>query len=407
MSFSQILKSALRSLWANKTRSILTMLGIIIGISSVASLMATGEGVRVDITQQVKGLGSNLLVIFPGKFESGSGGGGQVNPSTMIGGNILTKKDVQTIKNNQYIENAAPMMIVSALPKYQDKIDNSAMVAGSDPEIQYVMTGFGIEKGRFLTDQDKTKKVIVLGGQVAKNLFDDQDPVGKKIQVNGAEFEVIGTLEYKESSDLLGGNELQSICVIPFQIATELVGATQIHRIVAKVYNIDEISAAKDELYQAILDNHAGNDDFSVLTQEDLLDFMGDILKILTALVTAIAAISLIVGGIGIMNIMLVSVTERTREIGLRKAVGATWTNIMKQFLVEAVVLSLLGGLIGLLATYGVTNIIAFKTALTPSITWQALTIAIGVSIGVGVIFGIAPAIRAARKDPIEALRYE
>ncbi len=407
MTITQTIKSAFKSLWANKTRSFLTMLGIIIGISSVASLMAISQGVKTDVSKQIKGLGSNLLIVIPGKFDTDSGFGGGANPSHMVGGNILTKEDVETAQENDKVEAAVPMMIVSATLKHQDKPAPSAMIVGSTPEIENITTGFELEKGRFITEKDEGKKLIVLGGKIAKELFSDEDPIGKKVQVNLTDFEVVGTIEYKESSSLFGGDEFQSICTMPLETAEDLVGTTQIHRILVKVKDAEDINSVKEKLQEAILKNHAQNDDFSVMSQEDLLDFLDTILEIMTALLTAIAAISLIVGGIGIMNIMLVSVTERTREIGLRKAVGATWGNILKQFLIESIILSLLGGLIGLAFTYGATQIIKLKTPLVPEITWQALAIAIGVAVGVGIIFGIAPAIRAARKDPIEALRYE
>ncbi len=407
MTITQTIKSALKSLWANKTRSFLTMLGIIIGISSVASLMAIGQGVKTDVAKQIKGLGSNLLIILPGQFDTGSHTRGGPNPSTLIGGNILTEEDLKTVRENDKVEAAAPMMIVSATLKYQDKPAPSAMIVGSTSEIENITTGFELEKGRFFTQKDEGKKIIVLDGKIAQDLFGEDDPLGKIIQINSTDFEVVGTIKYKESSDLFGGGEFQSICTMPFETAEDLMGGIQIHRILVKVGEVENIEIVKDELTETILENHGQNKDFSVISQEDLLDFLDDILQILTSLLTAIAAISLVVGGIGIMNIMLVSATERTREIGLRKAVGATRTDILKQFLIEAVTLSFFGGLIGLAFTYGATQIIKLKTPLTPEITWQALVIAIGVAVGVGIIFGIAPAIRAARKDPIEALRYE
>jgi len=375
MSILENFRSGLRIVWANKGRSFLTMLGIIIGISSVASLLAIGQGVKDDITQQIKGLGSNLLITFPGKFNTGSSGGlgANSNPGSFIGGNILTKKDIEVIRENDKIENAAPLMLVSATLKHQNKPLPSAIVVGSTPEIEKVTTGFELDKGRYFTDEDSGKNFIVLGGNIAKDIFGEENPIGKKVQLNFAEFEIVGILKYQKTSDLLGSNEFQSICVIPLGTAENLAGATQIHRIIAKVKEAKDIEKTKDELYQAILKNHSGNDDFSILTQEDVLDFLDDILQILTALITAIAAISLIVGGIGIMNIMLVTVTERTQEIGLRKAVGATWLDILRQFLIEAVILSLVGGIIGLALTFGITQIVNLKPLIILLIPCQPL----------------------------------
>jgi putative ABC transport system permease protein len=250
-------------------------------------------------------------------------------------------------------------------------------------------------------------KVVVIGSTTAEQLFGDADPIGKKITLGKEELEVIGTFAKSTASSTFGG-EIDSITVVPFDTATAMNNnQAKVYRMYATAKDSADVTAVKAEIEKTLKANHDGEDDFTVLTQDDMLGLFNTFLNLATTMVSAIAAISLVVGGIGIMNIMLVTVTERTREIGLRKAVGATKTAILVQFLIEAVIVTFVGALIGLAIAFIAGIIVAAKTELTPSITPTIILLSVGISVVVGVVFGLWPAIRAAQKDPIEALRYE
>lgn len=395
----ELIKIALQSVWRNKGRSFLTMLGIIIGIFSVVIFIAIGQGAKNEIVGQIKNLGSNLLIVVPGKIEAGK----QVNPSNFVGGNILTEKDVATIKIQGHVEAVTPMMIVSSSIKNGDKTSALAMTVGVSNEFVKVVN-LKIAQGDVF--QQNSGNFAVLGQTVAEDLFGGADAVGKKFELNSQEFTIAGVFA-KQDVSALSGDSYNTMVAIPFETAKEIVGSTQINRILVKIDASENINSVQSALKEKIKINHVGNEDFSVLNQSDLLSFLDTILNLLTAFITSIAAISLIVGGIGIMNIMLVTVTERTREIGLRKSVGATNFQILLQFLIEAVILSLMGGLLALALAFTTTLLIAKFSPITPAITWWAVGLALGVCLGVGVVFGLTPAVRASRKNPIEALRYE
>lgn len=398
------IKMALRSIWANKARSFLTMLGIIIGISAVVVLISIGEGVKQDVTRQIYDLGSNLVIVLPGKVSESSGF--DQNPANIIAGDILTKADLQKVKEHPEIIAASPLMIVSGGASFENKTSAGGIVIGADEEMAQV-TALKIELGRRILNSDLEQKVVVLGADPKKDLFEKENPLGKKIKIAKEEFEVIGTLQSAGQPGIFGHNEFDQFIEIPFSTAEKLAKKTQIHRIIAKVKEGADTKKVAADLKEQILVLHEGEDNFSVLTQEELLKLIGRLLNTLTAAVSAIAAISLLVGGIGIMNIMLVTVTERTREIGLRKAVGATKNAILFQFLIEAVVVSILGAAVAVGLAFLGTYLVDLKTNLQPVITLRAVLLAVGVGVAVGVVFGLFPAVRAAQKDPIEALRYE
>lgn len=409
------IKLALNAIWANKARSLLTMLGIIIGISSVVTLMSIGEGVKRDVKKTVEDLGSNFIFVLPGNVNVGSGGGGAGafgNPANLISGDILKKDDITQIKKIPGVETAAAMTLVSGIIKKNDKTA-SPTIAGVEPQFKDILSGFKLEKGRFFTEEDNNNKLIILGSDAAKQLFGGDDILGKKVNIINAEkkvnqeFEVIGEFSKPTGGGNLFSSDISSITVIPFSTAKDFNGGQdKIFRIGVKVTDSDQVKNVTEEIKKKMKELHPDND-ISVITQEDILGILGDVLNLLTTFVAAIAAISLIVGGVGIMNIMLVSVTERTREIGLRKAVGATNGAILMQFLTEAVILSVAGGLISLGIVEIVVSIIKIKTSLHPIVTPSSVFLAIGVCVVIGLIFGIMPAVRAAKKNPIDALRYE
>lgn len=402
-----ILRSTFTSIWANKVRSFLTMLGVILGVSSVVTLISVGEGVKQDVKNLVQGLGTNMLFVIPGNLDPATiNSGGSSNPASFISGDVLSMKDIESLREISELEAVAPFSMLPGNVRNGEKL-TPAEVIGTYPEIEKVFTGIKIEQGRNFTDDELSSNLAILGNDTKTLLFGEEEAIGKKITIGkGEEFEVIGIMSKPKETSALGGNELGQMILVPFDTTTRIIGKEQVYRIGLKVANqYDAKEVAK--LVKQNMQNRHQADEFSVFTQEDMLDLLGQFLNIATAMVSAIAAIALIVGGIGIMNIMLVTVTERTREIGIRKAVGATSTAIMWQFLVEAVIISVMGGLFGLVFSFFASIMVNKYSPINPVITLDAILLALSVSSLVGIVFGLAPALRAAKKDPIEALRYE
>ncbi len=400
------IKSALGSIWNNKVRSILTVLGVVIGVSSVTILISLGQGLKKDVSNLIQGLGTNVITIIGGKIDLKSGAGAnQTNPANLVSGDILTLEDVKSIQAMDGIETVSPVTLVNGNLKKDDKTVFPT-VMGADANILTAFQVLKIEDGHMFTADDDKSKVIVISQDVKEALFNGGQAVGEKVDLGKEEFTIVGVFGKNKSSSAFA-SELDRVSLIPFGTATDLnKGEVKIFRIVAKARDDADAKTIGKQIHEVLLKNH-GEENFTVLTQEDILDLFSQFLNMATALVSAIAAISLIVGGIGIMNIMLVTVSERTKEIGLRKAVGATKGAILFQFLVEAIVVTLLGGILGLAISFAASAIVASQTPLTPEISLPVVLIAVGISTLVGVLFGLWPALRAANKDPIEALRYE
>lgn len=396
--------SALSSIWGNKVRSFLTLLGVVIGVASVTIFISLGQGLKNDVSNLIQGFGTNVIVTLSGKIDPGGGGPSSQNPANFLTLDILTEKDAKDIQNLKDVTAASPLSPVAGNLQFEDKTASPA-IFGSQPNVGKAFETLKVGKGRmFKADEGN---VIVLGSGPTNQLFGDDDPIGKKILLGKNEVEVVGSFKKPKTTALIG-SEIENMSMIPFNTSTEINdGNVKIVRIVSKAKDEADVDKVKDEIFDTLLANHDGEEDFTVLTQDDLLGLFNQFLNIATSMVTAIASISLIVGGIGIMNIMFVTVTERTREIGIRKAVGATKGAILVQFLTEAVVVTLVGGVIGLAIAFGVGEVVAANSALRPSITINVIVLAVGTSSAIGLIFGLWPAIRAARKDPIEALRYE
>ncbi|MFZ5376358.1 MAG: ABC transporter permease [Patescibacteria group bacterium] len=394
---------ALRAIITNKVRSFLTVLGVIIGVFSVTMLTAIGNGLQAYVTEQFESLGSSNIFIYPGDIFGEDGGFNRESQTASFSNSKLKMSDVNDIEGlREFILFAVPINTASDKASYRDET-KTVSVVGTTYRYQDIMKSV-TEKDSFFGKNDdlSSKRVAVLGYEIANKLFGESDPVGKRIKIGNQTFVVAGVADKQGSG--FGGPSFDTYVFIPFSTFSNIYDKNTIMEIMAKAKNKDvmpeAIKAIEDLLSQRLEDK-----EFSVFDQSEILDTINQILGAFTVGLGGIAAISLLVGGIGIMNIMLVSVTERTREIGLRKALGATPNQILLQFLIEAAFLSILGGLIGLgLAFLGSALIQPYFPA---KVTMTAVGLAFGVSTVVGLVFGAAPARRASKLSPIEALRYE
>jgi putative ABC transport system permease protein len=396
------LKMAFASLRAAKLRSFLTMLGIIIGVAAVVAITAIGQGVKDSVSQTVTGLGSNVLTI-----TSGAPSKGGPNFAGALGTSTLTQEDVTTIAGVDHVVHASPMGLLSGILASGNATASDSLTVATTPEFTQIVSQT-MADGHFITADEADAKVIVLGSKTKTDLFGTSDALDKTVTFRGTPLTVVGVVAKKDTSGSIGGDTQDAIAYVPQGTAKALTGSTpSILRIYANVDSASNVTGAVNGINNAVKKNHGGQLDFTVLTQADLLSTFNTILNLLTTFIAAIASISLLVGGIGIMNIMLVNVTERTREIGLRKALGASSTTVLGQFLIEAVVLSVFGGALGIVAAYLMATGAGKLAHITPGFSVNSILIAVGVSAAVGIIFGIAPAVKAARKRPIQALKYE
>lgn len=413
MLLSENFKIALRALRANKMRSALTMLGIVIGVATVVALLSIGQGATASITSDIQSSGSNLLTVSPGRSQFGPGGGGASQQQSH-----LYYSDYELlargVKDN--ITSIVPTYQSSYIVKYGDQ-SFSVSVTGVTQEYQDVRS-YDIASGRFITDGDNKAqtKVAVLGSQTAADLFGSLSPIGKTISINGIKFQVIGVLESKGSSGLGSSDDA---VFIPLDTGYDKVfgstanynGKKTVNNIIVSVKTTDLMDTVSAQMEYMLRRSHklatTDESDFNIMNQTDTLNTLSSITNTLTIFLGAIAGISLLVGGIGIMNIMLVSVTERTKEIGLRKAVGATRNQILTQFLIETVTLSLLGGILGILLGVGIATLFSVTGLISSVITIDSILMAFFFTLVIGVFFGIYPAFRAANLHPMVALRYE
>jgi putative ABC transport system permease protein len=399
-----ILSLALKAIFVNKTRSFLTMLGVIIGVGSVVLLTSIGTGLQVYVKKQFSELGSNVLYVTPG--DPFGEGGGFSNEQSFIESikPVLTLGQFRQIlrNNRETIAAGVPTAFSTTQAKYRD-ITKRVTLYGVTRDYEIVRNTHA-SAGRWFSDSEDTTgdRVTLLGPGIAKELFGDVDPINKKIQLGGQSYKVIGVLEEKGGG--FGGPSFDNYVYVPIETLFDNFNTELIDSFVFQVRDESLLTAAERGIEDTLLED-LEEKEFTVVDQTQLLDTINGILGVLTAGLGGIAAISLVVGGIGIMNIMLVSVTERTREIGLRKALGATPNLILLQFLAEAALLSILGGLIGLLIA--ILGSWALQPFFPAQVTMLGVSLALGVSTAVGLIFGVAPARRAAQLSPIEALRYE
>ncbi len=392
------------SLVANKMRSILTMLGIIIGVAAVIALVSIGNGVKQDIQNSISSLGSNLLMVMPGAPRTP---GVRQSAGSM---KSLKVSDYEAISKLDGVKAASPMTSGSYVVIYQNK-NWTTTVSGVNSNYMDV-NNWSMKSGRFFSDKNvqNRERVAIVGQTVVKNLFGDDNPVGAEIRVKNIPFRIIGVLNSKGSGTM--GNDQDDIVLIPYTTAMERVEGVDYLRMIYVVGNdengIDRLQSDIENLLRVrhgIKDTNL--DDFNIQNMNSIMETMEETTGTLTLFLGAVAAISLVVGGIGIMNIMLVSVTERTREIGIRKALGATYFVIVTQFLIEAVVISLMGGLIGIALGIGASKLIGVASGMSTVISVPTIVLSFAFSMAIGLVFGIYPARKAAKLNPIDALHYE
>ena len=397
MDVNETLRSSIIAIFANKLRSFLTILGIVIGVMSVILFVSVVSGLQIYITGQIQGLGSNLMFVIPGKVGGGRGPGGtQANKLLLSDSANLKTKLIGQADVSAVIQKIGTL-------KNGGKIDREVTIGGVEANYTKLISAIKFEKGRFFSasEADGGRHVAVIGKTVITKLFPTSDPIGKEIDIVGIKYTVIGVTAARGSTF---GIDQDNSVYIPLISAQKQFGITNPNTIYISANDSNNVKFVQGRATQ-MLSKRLTTDDFSIMTQEQTLSTVAQITGVLTIALGGIAAISLLVGGIGVMNIMLVSVTERTREIGLRKALGAKPDDIRNQFLIEAVILSSIGGVVGILLGILISSIIDhFITTSTP--LWS-IGLSFGFSMIVGVIFGVAPAISASRLDPIQSLRYE
>ncbi|MBO3463043.1 ABC transporter permease [Aetokthonos hydrillicola Thurmond2011] len=403
MNFLESVKMAGKTLLSNKLRSTLTMLGIVIGNASVIAMIGVGQGGQKYVTKQLASLGPNVLFIRPGNRET------QRISSNIPKTLVLADADA-IISQVPAVIGVSPELNTRVVVNYRNR-NTSVNIIGTKPSFLKVRD-FETAKGRFFTDLDlkRNNQAVVLGADLAQQLFGSHNPVGAQLRIKSSSFQVIGVLQAKGSSV---GADYDSAALVPITTSANLlVGKNSpygiaLDYIVASARSNNQVDAAEFQITNLLRQRHKilNEDDFTIRTQKDALQIVGQITGALTIMLAAIAGISLLVGGIGIMNIMLVSVTERTQEIGLRKAIGANERDILLQFVIEAVILSAAGGLLGTVIGVGGVMLVGALTPLEAAVSPVAIAIAVGVSGGIGLFFGVVPARRAAKLDPIVALR--
>lgn len=405
MNFLESIRVSLRALRANKLRSALTMLGIIIGVAAVIAMVGIGNGATASITSQVQGMGSNLLTVSAGQSNTGGVSGGAGSSDS------LSMADVAKIAEGTAIKAVAP--VASTNGQVVLRSGNTSASINGTTEGYEIVRNVTMARGRFITEADvnSSARVAVLGPNVVENLMGDANAniIGQNIKINNVPFQVIGVTTVTGSTGFQSDDDLITAPITTVQ--ARLIGVKSVRNILVSAKSEDLMQTAEDEITAALRKSHkipeGRENDFRVQNQADMLETMQSVTRTMTMLLGGIAGISLLVGGIGIMNIMLVSVTERTREIGIRKAIGAKSMDILMQFLIEAVVLCILGGGIGIALGYGGSSLIGTLLSLDTSISMASVFMAFGFSAAIGIIFGVFPARKAAAMDPIDALRYE
>jgi putative ABC transport system permease protein len=401
------IKMAVAALKANKARSFLTMLGIVIGVMAVVCVVCIGQGVKQQISRQIDHFGSDVITIRPGSSKQGfdtssllSGNGLPTSSST-----LLSAADLDTISHTKGVQYAVPLSIASGIATGDHTVQSPLIIATSQNLADVLKQP--LSSGGFF-DNDTNAHGVVLGTKIAQALFDDESPLGQTLNYRGQDFVVTGIFSQFNSAPLSLSANFNEAMFIPYSAAQVLNGSSlAIYQVLLKVDSGANTASVASAVNSRLMAAHGGSDQVSVLTANQSSQGSDQIIHLLTLLTVGVALIAFIVGGVGIMDVMLVSVTERMHEIGVRKAIGATNRQIMRQFMAEAFVLSLTGAVIAVVLSAAVVGLLRVYTSLQPVLVWQILVIAPLAAIVVGVLFGTAPALKAARKDPIDALRHE
>ncbi|HJM04451.1 MAG TPA: ABC transporter permease [Candidatus Saccharimonadaceae bacterium] len=398
------IQNARDSLRSNKGRSFLTMVGITIGVASITTILALSGGASQIVRTQIDELGGNVAVVRPGQVELAGLDQLAQLPSQQFATSSLIDSDIQSIKRIDGVQVVAPLMIITGAVKGEDDAPKNTPIIATTPELEQA-NQLELRDGQFL-DPELKITTAVIGPQLAVNVFGTEAAIGKTITLRGEAHTIIGVLERTNTPINYNGVDFDNAVIVSRDSGRIMnQGVSQIQQINVRTESVAVLDEVITDINQALLRNHYGEPDFSVLSGADIAQPTSELFAAIAGVTAAIAAISLIVGGIGVMNIMLVSVAERTREIGIRKAVGASNSDIVSQFLIESLFLSVGGGvagyIIGYLLAFGISTFLTFE----PIFSWEIAAVAIVVSLVVGVLFGLYPAVRAARKDPISALR--
>jgi len=399
------IKAGLDSVRGAKVRNFWTMFGIIIGVASVITVVGIGEGIKAQISNQIHSFGKDLITIQPLQLHGGSNQGSASLISGLTVGGSLSSKDLQTVVVTHGVAASAPLSAVAGTVRGDSGVYADGLVMGTTSGLPGLLNQ-SLAYGVFLTDQDVSSNVAVLGQHAAEKMFNEDVPLGRTFHFRGQEFVVHGIFNQFDNTPLSQDADFNNAIFIPYEVSQSLTNNTaSTFEILAKPTSLKQTTTVVANIKKALQNSHGGEIDFSVLQQSQNLTSSNAVLDLLTRLIAGVAAISLLVGGIGIMDVMLVSVAERMHEIGIRKAIGATNRQILSQFMIEASVMSFTGGVIGIILAFMIDIGLRLATDLRPQISWQIVLIASGVSLAVGIIFGSLPALKAARKDPIEALR--
>lgn len=401
------IQNAKQSLKSSRVRSNLTMLGITIGVASITAILALSGGASKVITNQIDALGGNIAVVRPGLTSNTVDGIAQTQPNRDYATSTLTEKDITYIRNSPHVESVAPLMILSGAIKADSVAPEGSSIVATTPELQTI-SNLKMREGQFL-DNELNKNTVAIGTQLSINIFGTETSIGKVLTIRGQQFTVVGVLKRINNPVNYNSVDFDNAAIINFEVGKSLnQNVAQIQQIDLRADSVNNLDQTVAEIKKTIKSSHGGENDFSVLVGDQISQPTSQLFFLIAKVTTAVAAISLIVGGIGIMNIMLVTVAERTREIGIRKALGASNADISWQFLIESLAISLGGCISGYILGYIVAIAISKFLIFSPVFTWQIAVTALLVSLGTGTLFGLYPAIRAARKDPIESLhRYE